>query len=59
MIIPAGVIRCNTMNPFNYKTVNINNKAITVKIFQKSLAVINSRRVNFLRLWSIDIMLQF
>ena len=44
MIIPAGVIRCNTMNSFNYKTVNINRKVITVKMFQKSLAVINSRR---------------
>ena len=44
MIIPAGVIRCNTMNLFNYKTVNINRKIVPVKMFQKSLAVINSSR---------------
>ena len=44
MIIPAGVIRCNTMDLFNYKTVNINRKVITVEMFKKSLAVINSRR---------------
>ena len=44
MVIPAGVIRCDTMNSFDYKTVNINRKVITVRMFQKSLAVINSRR---------------
>ena len=42
MIMPAGVIRCNTMNLSKYKTVNINRKIVTVKMFQKSHAVINS-----------------
>ena len=44
MIIRAGVIRCNTMDLFNYKTVSINRKVIMVEMFKKSLAVINSQR---------------
>ena len=31
------------MNLFHYKTVNVNRKIIMVKMFQKCLAVINSR----------------